>query len=335
MAPPQVRRWCFTINHADPDDDLFDRLCADQRIQRFIIGDECGAAGNLHVQGYMEWKRTMRLAQCKTLIPRAHWEVARASAYDNYKYCSKDGMFATHGDWEQILRKGGQGQEASLQMSDLIQELLRDPRSDLKNHGLYIRHKFAIDARLGELRSRRIGDRRQAELSQSRLTFWQFEVCVKLFHQSKRQILWVFDEEGGKGKTHLSNVLQFCFGFAVLDGVTKTSDVAMLLAGTDYKGVCFDVTRSDANLFGYNTLEAVKNGRLVSGKYQGQVTLLDDVPVVVFANFEPQAGKLSEGRVDLVSLCDEDRVDEEEAQGEAQVGTVPLCEVPFAMVPFV
>ena len=133
--------WCFTVNNTE-DNDLYDRLCADQRIQRLVIGDECGTAGNRHVQGYTEWKRTMRLAQCKTVIPSAHWEVARASAYDNYKYCSKDGMFTTHGDWEEILRKEGQGQEASLQMYDLIQKLLRDRRSHLKNHGLYIRHKF-------------------------------------------------------------------------------------------------------------------------------------------------------------------------------------------------
>ena len=151
--------------------------------------------------------------------------------------------------------------------------------------------------------------------------------------QNKRQILWVYDEEGGKGKTYMANVLQFIFSYAVLDGVTKTCDVAMLLSQGEDKGVCFDVTRSDAAYFSYQTLEAVKNERLVSGKYQGQITLLDDVPVVVFANFQPLYGKLSDDRVELLSLCEEEAVAEGE-EAATEIGTVSLEEVPLEKVAF-
>ena len=85
-------------------------------------------------------------------------------------------------------------------------------------------------------------------------------------------------------------------------------------------GVCFDVSRSDASHFSYQTLENVKNGRLVTGKYQGAVCLLPELPVVVFANFHPLEDKLSADRWDIVTLDETDTT---------EWPWIPLAEAPW------
>lgn len=64
----------------------------------------------------------------------------------------------------------------------------------------------------------------------------------------------------------------------------------------DPRGIVFDVTRSDSKMFSYNTLERCKDGRVQTGKYQGYIKEFEIVPVIVFANFEPDTSQLSEDR---------------------------------------
>lgn len=304
----RARRWCFTWNN--PPTDALVKVKSDARLRRGIFGSEVGESGTPHIQGYIELSSPLRFNAVKALLPRAHLQAARGTSYDNYKYCSKDGKFETVGEWESIKKSGDKCKgNNDIQMSDLIAELATHGNSDLKNCGLYIRHKMSIDQRVAECREERIGKERQGKLHGSHLRSWQFDTLVRLSIQDDRKILWITDYEGGKGKTYLSNVLQFCFGFVVLDGVTKTSDIVMIMRGKQYKGVCFDVTRSDASHFSYQTLEAVKNGRLVTGKYQGAVCLLRDLPVIVFANFHPLEEKLSQDRWDIITLDEEDKTD--------------------------
>ncbi len=295
------KNWCFTVNNFS--DDLVSNLKKDDRIRRGIFGDEVGESGTRHLQGYFEFFSALRFNAVKNLLPRAHICAAKGSSFDNYKYCSKDGKFQTMGEWETVIKNGNKSkQNNEIQMSDLIEQLATNGKSDLKNSGLYIRHKNSIDQRVSELREERIAEKRREQLLGSKLSSWQFDIMVRLSVQDDRSILWICDYEGGKGKTFLSNVLQFCFGYVVLDGVSKTSDIAMIMRSKQYKGVCFDVTRSDASHFSYPTLENVKNGRLVTGKYQGAICLLKQLPVIVFANFHPLEEKLSADRWDIVTL---------------------------------
>lgn len=97
---------------------------------------------------------------------------------------------------------------------------------------------------------------------------WQVSVCRKLFSQCDREVMWVFDEMGGTGKSKLAHVLEACYGFDLFDGITKTNDVAQMFSARP-RDILFDVTRSDASLFAYGTLEACKNGFVMSGKYRG------------------------------------------------------------------
>lgn len=95
-----------------------------------------------------------------------------------------------------------------------------------------------------------------------------------------------------KGKSHLAKVLRNVYGFDMFDDVTSAHDTARFIY-VEPKGSVIDVTRGNEKCFSYNTLDILKNGFVMSGKYEGIRREFAVVPLVVFANFEPDKDRLS------------------------------------------
>lgn len=65
--------------------------------QAYIWGFEGRAEEKTdHVQGYVSFKNQRTFTAVKNFLPRAHWEKAKGTERDNYKYCSKEGNFVTN-----------------------------------------------------------------------------------------------------------------------------------------------------------------------------------------------------------------------------------------------
>jgi len=91
------RRWCFTLNNYTEAELTSIYEWTDHRY--LIVGKEGAGEGSTpHVQGFVIWTATRRLASLKRLLARAHWEVACGSTLSNYDYCSKEGDFQELGD---------------------------------------------------------------------------------------------------------------------------------------------------------------------------------------------------------------------------------------------
>ena len=93
-SPPKkqispAKRWCFTLNnYTSSDIDAF--KFHSSKYKKCIIGEEVGESGTPHLQGYINFNTKLRpLSLFKDL--GAHFEKARGSDSDNFKYCSKDG----------------------------------------------------------------------------------------------------------------------------------------------------------------------------------------------------------------------------------------------------
>jgi len=91
----QGKRYCFTLNNYT-DEEYEAVLSWD--VKYLIVGKEVGESGTPHLQGYVIWATTKRLAAMKKLNCRAHWELARGSTDQNVEYCSKGEDFVEKGD---------------------------------------------------------------------------------------------------------------------------------------------------------------------------------------------------------------------------------------------
>lgn len=108
------RNWVFTC-FSESCIKLFDEklynnewLTEVDYIRYIIIGKEvCPSTNKVHLQGYAEFYKPIKMKRFQTLFPGAHCEkrAKNAKREDNRKYCSKDGNYIELGNWE----AGGQG----------------------------------------------------------------------------------------------------------------------------------------------------------------------------------------------------------------------------------
>ena len=110
--PSGAKNWCFTLNNWTHDErDLLDALGSEGNGIRYLTyGEEVGAEGTPHLQGYVSFSARRTLSYVRRLLSlRAHYEVARGSPESNRDYCQKDGSFKEFGSLP-----GGQGQRNDL-----------------------------------------------------------------------------------------------------------------------------------------------------------------------------------------------------------------------------
>lgn len=121
-----------------------------------------------------------------------------------------------------------------------------------------------------------------------------------------RTIHWVFDKEGGAGKTTLAKHLCLKYPNEVLYLTGKAADmkygVTKHLEKNDLKIVLIDLTRSIENFVSYEGIEAIKNGIFYNTKYESGMVVFNCPHVVIFANFEPELGKLSADRWNIIEI---------------------------------
>lgn len=87
-----AKTWKFTLNNWTPEE-LDNVLHWD--VSRMAVAEETGDTGTPHLQGHVTFTRKMRLAACKKMLSRAHWEPALCSDW-NYEH--KDGTKVHHID---------------------------------------------------------------------------------------------------------------------------------------------------------------------------------------------------------------------------------------------
>lgn len=88
------KRWCFTINFKGRER-LSEEDCLPRKrscVRYRIYQGETGETGTPHLQGYFECTRDVSLRSIKRWegFERAHLELARGTAEDNRRYCSKE-----------------------------------------------------------------------------------------------------------------------------------------------------------------------------------------------------------------------------------------------------
>lgn len=84
---PQIRHWCFTSY-----EDAWPAWIPDKMVYQVYQIEVCPDSGRFHIQGYVEFKRSVRLNSAKKLIklPTAHLEPRQGSRQQARNYCMKE-----------------------------------------------------------------------------------------------------------------------------------------------------------------------------------------------------------------------------------------------------
>lgn len=85
------RAWSFTLNNPDSDSLTHLTQSFDVLNGKYVIGNEIGASGTPHYQGYVLFKNQIRIATLKNINNKIHWEESKADTAKNWIYCTKDG----------------------------------------------------------------------------------------------------------------------------------------------------------------------------------------------------------------------------------------------------
>lgn len=149
----------------------------------------------------------------------------------------------------------------------------------------------------------------KTEYSEVQWRGWQRDVLDTIAEKpDRRTVNWFWEPTGNAGKSFLATYLVLKYDALVLSG--KTADIANQIrtwldnhSDESFPTVAIlDAPRSTQDFINYQALEKVKDGLIYSGKYEGGICTLAPLHLFVFANQEPEYGKLSEDRWRVVRI---------------------------------
>lgn len=317
-VPPKIpttmarNGFVVTVNNYTPADVLLAQGAVGQYgITYIVIGREVGESGTPHLQCYFQSSQRdfKRFAK---VFPKGHMERAKGSDEQNFAYCTKEGDWQEFGERVECKAKGS-GHRSDL---DALQQAIRAG----DDYAKICEEKFETAAKYGKFIKEQILMREQAasltklkeQYEGCALRSWQKELLQTLDRQDDRKITWIWESRGNVGKSWMKGYLQVVEGGLVLDS-GKSADMAHIFSkvSATNKLVIFDLSRTlekegengpDFLKGIYKIAENLKNGRLVTGKYDGASLVFESQKIIFFANFPPCPKAWSADRYDVYEI---------------------------------
>lgn len=290
MPAIQRKNWVFTLpkEHMDPDV-LKNKL--DVIASYAIVGLETAPTTGLkHYQGYMQLKQKRSLFYLKqNFTDKAHMEVAKGTGRQNKIYCSKENVFLEIGQ----LSTSGQSHELQVISADfklpwheLMEKYIQNPTM-IKN---------LQKIRVAYREFHQLGLRLPNPYEEFDKPVWVDDLELSLNEQPRRNIDWLWSEEGNTGKTAFCYYLLHKHPKQVFYSPgAKMADFAYAYSGEPY--VIFDIPRDKQDYLQYSILEGLCNGVLFSSKYESGLKYFAKPKILVVANFQPDTTKISWDRI--------------------------------------
>lgn len=275
----------------------------------------CPKTGKYHWQGYICFKTNQRFNSLKKLLTSVHWELRMGDHEQALDYVTKDDTRCPLDDHPEICHSFTDGDEKSIPR-------MKGDRMDLRSFtsaitsgetdiDLITSHpiEFLKYSKQAEKMRSVIQDDTNSKIP-SRFTNmnflpWQEKIWNLLRKQNYREILWVVDIQGGKGKSTFGKILQKKHGAFL---VTSASEKHVSFAYKSEKIIVFDLTRESSLKMNYTMLEHFKDGNVFVDMYEAKNKYVpEDVKVLVLANFEPEKDKLSSDRWVIERLDEDDQ----------------------------
>lgn len=126
--------------------------------------------------------------------------------------------------------------------------------------------------------------------------------------RNDRIINWFHEPIGGVGKSFLCKYLYLKFDAIIADGKKDNvfNQVKNWLDNHNSQQdpilIVLDIPRYNQEYINYGVLEALKNGMIYSGKYEGGVCVFEPPHVIVFSNELPDTSKMSADRWNIKNI---------------------------------
>lgn len=247
----RLKNFCFTLNNYTNEDIKYLETFYKGYCVYLIYGKEIGnKEGTSHLQGYAQLKKQTRFNTIKKLLSKYHIENAMGTPEQNKVYCSKDGNFIEFGE----LRTNGSNKSIKNGIREQI-KLCKSYNEVLEIEGIEKYLKFAKEYYYS-LDKRRPDDYKYIELKP-----FQKLICDYLDKEgTNREILFIIDKEGGRGKTFLCSYLLNTRDDIFVSENGKTADILYNYSKNLKKNILIDIKRSvkisDIN---YGVLESLIN----------------------------------------------------------------------------
>ena len=126
---PASKSWCFTLNnYTDEECEFLEERLVLLCTVMYASKEVAPSTGTPHIQGYLTLKRTKRQKAMEKLLPRAHWEVAKADKNEQDCYIFKP-------DSEVFIKLDNGGKGKRNDITDFMEEwaLSGDKRKAVAN----------------------------------------------------------------------------------------------------------------------------------------------------------------------------------------------------------
>lgn len=145
---------------------------------------------------------------------------------------------------------------------------------------------------------------------------WQCQVVdIVKSEPDDRTVHWLYEPDGGSGKTSLCKYLAVEHDALILGG--KAADIRHAIMEHKHKHgntpelIVSTITRSQEKRVSYEGLENIKDMCFYSGKYEGGMVLGPCPHLIVFANFRPETSALSADRWCIMRITQEKLIRED------------------------
>lgn len=290
------RRWCFTINNPTAEEKAqVATALTSEGVTYGIVGREVAASGTPHLQGFVIFANGKSLNVTKRLIgDRAHLEITRGTSQQAADYCKKDGDYDEYGTIPQTQGKRSDLEKLVEWSDDFERDNGRPPESpDVAQAQPAAYVKYPRFTRMCAKRSQR-----NLFPPLENLYLWQSDL-MQVFDDAadEREVIFVVDHEGGKGKTSLIRHILSTFEERVTVLTNgKASDLSYTVKPSS-DIFLFNIPRGGMEFLSYHLIEGLKDRIVFSQKYTSEMKYLLKTPhVIVFCNEQPDRSKMTADR---------------------------------------
>lgn len=306
--------FCFTLNnYSQTQVNNLKASIGHCGITYILFGYESApTTGTKHLQGYLQstQKKKDRIYQKFDI----YLEAQKFSTQQASDYCKKGGDFFEAGVLDLNVKGTTEKRQGKRTDIDDVKQAIERGES----YDAICNSHFETASKINRFIKERIQARdTQKELDSLREEFacaslrpWQ-KLIVDLVEEAPnpRKIHWIWEAKGNTGKSWMTKYLAAMYGACVLQ-VGKKQDMAYLYSKNPSRVVVFDLSRTtepgenrEHYLDGvYSLAEDLKNGMVVTYKYDSTNVITRGCHVIFFANFEPDRTKWSADRYFVTEL---------------------------------